>query len=356
MPGAQPQSVRFCTAPDGVRIAYAVHGEGPPLLVSTCWLSHLQHDWESPVWRHFLRDLGRIATVVRFDERGYGLSDRDVSDFSLAARVGDLEAVADAAGFERFALMAMSQGGPPAIVYTVEHAERVSRLLFYNSSAAIMPDPTPEDLELNLTYEQLIKVGYARPDSTFRRVLTSVMIPGATEEQMRWLDDLQRFATTAHNAYLARHALTAIDVRDLLPGICAPTLVLHSLGDRLTSFDKGRLLATRIPQARLVALESDNHILLSDEPAWPVLVREIEAFLAPEKRPALRAEPVAALSEREREVLSFAAQGLSNDEIAAGLYLSVRTVERHLHNAYAKLGVSGRTARAAAVFRLLSPR
>src|SRR6201986_268912 len=132
---AQPQQqVRFCRAPDGARIAYAVHGDGPPLLISTCWLSHLQFDWESPVWQHFLTDLGAFATVIRFDERGHGLSDWGVTDHSLTARIGDLEAVADAAGFDRFALMAMAQGGPVAISYASRHPQRVSRLLFYGSS------------------------------------------------------------------------------------------------------------------------------------------------------------------------------------------------------------------------------
>jgi len=144
MTGAQPpQSIKFCRAPDGVRIAYAVHGSGPPLLVSTCWLSQLQYDWESPVWQHFLRDLGRFATVIRYDERGHGLSDWEVRDYGLEARIGDLEAVADDVGFDRFALMAMSQGGPPAIEYAVRHPERLTRLLFYGSSAALRHDPTP---------------------------------------------------------------------------------------------------------------------------------------------------------------------------------------------------------------------
>jgi pimeloyl-ACP methyl ester carboxylesterase/DNA-binding CsgD family transcriptional regulator len=355
MRAAQPQTVRFCTAPDGVRIAYAVHGSGPPLLVSTCWFSHLQHDWESPVWRHFLDDLGRVATVVRFDERGSGLSDWEVDDFSLAARTRDLEAVADAAGFDRFALMAMSQGGGPSVQYVVRHPGRVSRMLFYCSSAAMLPDPTPQDLELNEAFLQLIKVGYARPESTFRRVFTSFMIPSATEEQMRWLDDLQRVASTAENTYRARRELVQVDVRPLLPRIDVPTLVLHSRGDRNVTFAKGRYLAAQIPDARLVALESDNHIVLSHEPAWRVFVSEVEAFLAAD-RGQPQQQQVDALSAREREVLSLAATGRSNDELASELHLSVRTVERHLHNAYAKLGVSGRSARAAAVSQLLTSR
>jgi pimeloyl-ACP methyl ester carboxylesterase/DNA-binding CsgD family transcriptional regulator len=361
MPGAQPpQTIRFCRAPDGVRIAYAVHGSGPPLLVSTCWLSQLQYDWESPVWRHFLRDLGRFATVIRYDERGHGLSDWEVDDHSLAARIGDLEAVADDAGFDRFALMAMSQGGPPAIEYAVRHHERVTRLLFYGSSAALLHDPTPQELELFDVFDQMVRVGYGRVDSVFRRVFTSLMIPGATEEQMRWLDDLQAVATSAENAYAARLGRAYADTRHLLPGLDLPTLVLHSRGDQVTAFKKGRYLAATIPGARFVTLESNNHIVLGDEVAWPVFVREVEAFLAPDRTTAPATGSATgsadALSPREREVLTLAATGIGNDEIAGALHLSVRTVERHLHNSYAKLGVSGRSARTAAVSRLLASR
>lgn len=174
---AAPQDVRFCSAPDGVRIAYAVHGNGPALLISTCWVSQLRTDWESPVWRHFLRELGRFATVIRFDERGHGLSDWDVDDHSHDARLGDLEAVADAAGFDRFALMAMAQGGPIAIDYAFRHPERVTRLLFYDSYALGQRDTSAEALEYSNTLGQLVKVGWGRPESTFRRVFTSMMIP-----------------------------------------------------------------------------------------------------------------------------------------------------------------------------------
>src|SRR5262245_12664496 len=207
-----PQQLRFCRSADGTRLAYAVHGSGPVLVIASCWLSHLQHDWESPVWRHFLDDLGRIATVVRYDERGYGLSDWDVTDFSLEARVADLEAVIDDARLDRVALMAMAQGGPPSIAYTMRNPERVSRLLFYNSYAAAMRDPTPEEVALSEAFQQLIEVGWARPESEFRRVFTSRMIPGATEEQMCWVDELQRVASSAKNAGAARRARSRDDV------------------------------------------------------------------------------------------------------------------------------------------------
>jgi pimeloyl-ACP methyl ester carboxylesterase/DNA-binding CsgD family transcriptional regulator len=342
------QQIRFCPAPDGVRIAYAVSGTGPPMLVSTCWLSHLQHDWESPVWRHFLEDIGRFVTIVRYDERGYGLSDWDVTDHSLEARVGDLEAVADDAGFERFALMGMAQGGPPAIVYATRHPERVSRLMFYGSYAGAISGGADTEEELD-AFVQLIKVGWGRPQHHFRRVFTSMMIPGATEEQMSWLDELQRVAASASTASSALRERSRADCVPLLPDLEVPTLVLHSLRDQMNDFESGRLLATRIAGARLVPLDSDNHIVLGDEPAWSVFVDEVRRFVAPDGRPPPTSD---GLSPREREVVGLVAEGRSNDEIAAELHLSVRTVERHLGNVYTKLGLRGPSARAAAAATL----
>lgn len=355
VPSTPPQEVRFCRSADGVRIAYAVHGSGPPLLISTCWLSHLQFDWESPVWRHFLADLGRFATIIRFDERGYGLSDWDVTDFSLDMRVADLEAVADSAGFPRFALMAMAQGGPVAIRYAAAHPERVTRLLFYNSYADAERDLTREDIEVQDTFDQMIKVGWARPDSTFRRVFTSLLIPSATEEQKGWLDDLMRVSASATSAYESRRQRRHHGATEYLPQLDVPTLVLHARSEHINGFDEGRFLASSIRGARLVPFESENHIILEHEPAWPALVREVEEFIAADRAAAAPTHtPPLTLSAREREVLTLAARGCDNDEIAGALHLSVRTVERHLQNVYLKLDVQGKSARAAAVARLLT--
>ena len=352
------QDIRFARSADGVGIAYAVHGSGPPLLIDACWLSHLQFDWQSPVWRHYLVELGKVATVIRYDERGHGLSDRGVTDHSLEARVADLEAVADDAGLGRFALMAMAQGGPVAIEYAARHPERLTRLIFYGSYAGAQAAATPEELELYAAFEALIRVGWARPTSEFRRVFSSMMIPGGTEEQMRWLDDLQTMSVDAETAVLARSQRQVTDSGPRMVEIDLPTLVLHSRGDQMNEFRHSRELAAGIRGARLVALESRNHIVLADEPAWPVLLREITRFIAADRLPG---EPmdrsddvVSVLSPRELDILRLAAQGRDNDAIAAELVLSVRTVERHLQNAYAKLGLQGRTARTAAVARLLA--
>ena len=349
------QELRFCRSADGTAIAYAVHGAGPPLLIDACWLSHLQFDWQSPVWRHYLVELGKVATVIRFDERGHGLSDRDVVDHSTQRRIEDLEAVADHAGLDRFALLAMAQGGPISVEYAVRHPERLSRLVFYGSYAGALANASPEEIALDDAFDALIKVGWERPTPEFRRVFTTMMIPDATEEQMGWLDELQRQAVTAETAILARRQRRQADARHLLGELDLPVLVVHSRGDRMNTFDEARHLASHIPGARLVALESSNHILLEDEPAWPVFVREVSDFLAADRAPGqATADLTTLLSPRELDVLGLVAEGADNEAIAARLHLSVRTVERHLQHVYAKLELRGRTARAAAVARLLS--
>jgi pimeloyl-ACP methyl ester carboxylesterase/DNA-binding CsgD family transcriptional regulator len=348
------QEVRFCRSVDGVTIAYAVHGSGPPLVIDSCWLSHLQFDWQSPVWRHFLIELGKIATVYRFDERGHGLSDRDVHEHGLELRIADLEAVVQHAGLERFSVLAMSQGGPVTVEYAVRHPEQIARLVFYGSHPGHRAVSVPDGEDLDETFTQLIKVGWERPTPEFRRVFTFLMIPGATEEQMGWLDELQRRAVTADVAVSARKQRGQADVTQLLASVSAPTLVIHSLRDRMNDYAYARYLASRIPGARLVGLDSDNHIVLEHEPAWPVFLREVTEFLAEDAPGAEVDDPRAVLSARELEVLALAAGGADNAAIAAELTLSVRTVERHFQNIYDKLGLRGKSARTGAVSRLLA--
>jgi pimeloyl-ACP methyl ester carboxylesterase/DNA-binding CsgD family transcriptional regulator len=346
----EQRGVRFGRSADGTRVAWSRHGSGPPLVINTCWLSHLQYDWESPVWRHYLDGLGAFSETFRYDERGFGMSDWSVTDFSFERRIEDLEAVVDDAGLERFALLGMAQGGPVAIAYAARHPERVSRLILNSTAATMMT--TPEDEAMEAAFVQLIKVGWARPESEFRRVFTSLMIPGATPEQMTWLDDLQRVCTSSENAIAFRQARYGIDVSDVASRLKLPTLVIQARQERMNRFEDGVQLASLIPGAHLAPLDSTNHILLANEPAWPVFLREIRAFMGDDESPSPNPS-LSALTARELDVLRCAATGADNEAIAKQLSLSVRTVERHLQNAYTKLGVAGRSARAAAVAALL---
>ena len=354
--GAPPsQEIRFARAGDGTRLAWAVHGSGPPLVVVSCWLSHLQYDWQSPVWRHFLEDLGAIATVIRYDERGFGMSDWDVDDFSLDARLADLEAVLDATGHKEFALLGMSGGSAVALAYAAKHPDAVTRLVLYGTVCGVPVELEGEEREVEGTFRQMIRVGWANDDPTFRRVFTTRFIPDASEEQLAWFDDLQRMSTSPQNSVASRIARQAVDLTNEIPTITVPTIVLQALGDRSTTFDNAVTVSSQIPGARLVPLESRNHILLADEPAWHVFIDEVTAFLEPDRRSSSSDahQPAEPLSARELDVLRLAADGRSNDEIAERLTLSVRTVERHFSNVYGKLGLSGRSARTAAVAEYL---
>jgi pimeloyl-ACP methyl ester carboxylesterase/DNA-binding CsgD family transcriptional regulator len=343
--------IRFCTSGDGTRLAYSIHGSGPPLVRTATWLTHLEHDWESPVWRHWLTALGETHTVLRYDERGCGLSDRDVEDFSLDTRVGDLEAVVDAAGFERFALLGMSQGGPAAIAYAARHPEHVDKLVLFATYARgrLKRDPSPSAREQAELLISLIRMGWGRDEPVFRRLYTTLFMPDATAEEMAWFDELQRVTTEPETAVLIRHARNEDDVTEVAKLVSRPTLVLHARDDALAPYFEGRLLATLIPGARFVPLDSRNHVLLARDPAWTAFRRELEAFLGAGEPMVPAGLPE--LSERELAVLELVADGLSNEEIATRLVISVRTVERHLSNVYVKLRVSGKAARAAAAAR-----
>ncbi len=357
-----PQTVRFCRSADGVRIAYASYGQGPPLLISTCWLSHLEYDLESPVWRHFVEDLGEVATLIRFDERGHGLSDWQVPDFAFESRIADLEAVVEAAGLDRFALLGMAQGGPVAIAYAHRHPDQVSRLILHGSGAATLSG-SPDSAQLDDVFTRMIEVGWARPEGRFRRVFTDMLIPGATPEQMTWVDALMRTSTSTENAVEFRCQRRNVDVTALLTALDVPTLVLHARGDQMVDLANGRLLAAGIPGARLVTLESNNHVLLADEPAWPVFRREVTEFVATDREPAHpsarttgHAAPHAlnSLTTRDLEVLRLVANGQDNRDIAEALSLSPRTVERHLQTIYRKLERTGSAQRTAAAALLLN--
>ena len=349
------QQIRFCTTPDRVRLAYATHGSGPPLVKAANWLTHLEFDWESPVWRHWLQGLGRGRMVIRYDERGCGLSDREAEDISLNAYVSDLETVVDDAELDRFALLGISQGGAIALAYAVRHPERVSHLVLYGAYARgrLRRDPSPRERDEVEMMLSLIGVGWGSDNAAFRHVFSRLFVPRGTAEQLDWFDELARISTSPEMAERLVHAWYEIEVTSLLSQVAAPALVAHARGDAVVPFAEGRLLASGIPAARFLPLQSENHILLADEPSWPELLAAMREFLQVE---VVADGDLSELSPREVDVLELVAAGLSNEEIAERLYLSVRTVERHLTNIYAKLRLSGKPARAAAAARFAGGR
>lgn len=277
---AMRQEVRFCTAPDGVRIAYATLGSGPPLVKTANWLSHLEYDWKSPLWRHLARDLSRDFQLIRYDQRGNGLSDWDIEDFSLDACVADLETVVDAVGLARFPVLGVSQGCRVAVAYAVKHPERVSHLILYGGGARGWKHRRDGALDARVGLQGLIREGWGRDIPAFRQVFTTLFMPGATPEQAAAFTELQGRSTSADNAVRITEASGEVDVTDLLASVRAPTLVMHATRDAMVPFEESRLLAAGIPGARFVALDSDNHLLLDDEPAFSRFLWEIRELLA----------------------------------------------------------------------------
>ena len=274
------QEIRYCTTSDGVRLAYATAGSGPPLVKASNWLTHLDFEWGSPIWRHWYTALSLHHRLVRYDERGNGMSQRDVPDVSFDTWVRDLETVVDAAGLDRFPLLGISRGGPIAIAYAVKHPERVTHLVLYGAFAAGRKhDGTPQELEARRALASLLRLGWGLNNPAFCKTFTCRFIPEATREHEQWLDQLQRVSTSPENAARLMERDDDIDVRPLLSQVKTPTLVLHCDRDRAVLPEKGRLLAAGIPGARYVSLPSANHLMLEDEPAWVVFLEELGLFL-----------------------------------------------------------------------------
>jgi pimeloyl-ACP methyl ester carboxylesterase len=280
-PIVAPQEVTFCRTPDGVNLAVATSGKGMAVVKGANWLNHLEFDWQSPVWSPLFTLLSEKFRLVRYDERGTGLSDWDVPDVSFEAVLSDLETVVDKLGLERFALFGISQGASVSVAYATRHPERVSRLVLFGGYAqGWQQRADPAEIARREALLTLIESGWGMDNPAFRQVFTSRFVPGATSEEMNWFNDLQRVSTSAKNAVRLIKMFSMIDVTDLLPRVKAPTLVLHSRGDAGIPFAQGLLLARGIPNARFVALESNNHLVLSHEPAWARYTEEICNFLA----------------------------------------------------------------------------
>jgi pimeloyl-ACP methyl ester carboxylesterase/DNA-binding winged helix-turn-helix (wHTH) protein len=280
------QEITFCTTPDGLRLAVAVAGTGEVLVKTANWLNHLEYDWRSPVWSPTFERLAQQHRLVRYDVRGTGLSDWDTDDISFEAFVRDLETVVDALGLERFALFGLSQGGAVAIAYAARHPERVSRVVVHGAFALGQKkrQTTPDDEQAE-AFLTLIRQGWGYPNSAFMQAFSSLYLPDATPQQVKWFADLQRMTVSPENAIRIRKACDEIDIVDLLPKVRAPTLVTHNRRDNVVPFAHGRMVASSIPGARFVELDSSNHPVLPGNPTWERFMTEMELFLrAPVER------------------------------------------------------------------------
>lgn len=275
------QEIQFCLARDGVRLAWATLGSGPLLLKAANWLSHLDLDRHIPIWRHWLVELSRDRRLVRYDERGTGLSDWSVPTLAFDSWVDDLEAVADAATTGPCDLLGISQGAAVAVAYSVRHPERVRRLVLVGGYArgwARRPGQEAATARRRLLVEAT-RLGWSQTNPAFRQLWTSHFVPEALGDEVRSFNELQRASTSTENALAFLEEFGDLDVEALLPQVRVPAIVLHSVRDAAVPFEEGRRLAAGIPGARFVALDSANHLLLASEPAWPVFLDEVRRFL-----------------------------------------------------------------------------
>lgn len=343
---SERQHIRFARSHDGVRLAYGLSGgSGPCLIKAATWLSHLEHDWESPVWAHLLQEMSQRTHFVRYDERGCGLSDWEVSDLSFQSWVSDLETVVDAVDNEKFSLLGISQGAAVAIAYAVKHPDRVTHLVLHGGYARgrLVRSNTPDQREEAEMMCRLAQLGWGKQDPSFRQFFTTQFIPGGTPEQHEWFNEMERISTSPANAARFMREFNAIDVTHLLSQVKCPTLVLHSVHDVRVPFAEGRLLATSIPDARFVPIDSPNHLLLAHEPGWQRWLEEVAQFLRPEDATRNTGDLTATLSDRQVQILELLAQARDNAQIAATLGLSEKTVRNQVSLIFEKLGVENRS-------------
>jgi pimeloyl-ACP methyl ester carboxylesterase/DNA-binding CsgD family transcriptional regulator len=341
------QDIRFCTTADGVRLAYAVSGAGSPLVMSATWLTHLEHQWRSLAWRPWLDAFTREYKVLRYDSRGCGLSDRNVGDLSFETWVRDFECVIEAAAFEQFSLVATCQGGPIAIEYAARHPERVSHLVLYGTYALgrLRWMDLPKEVEKARVLLDLTQLGWGQENHAFLQVWASQFQPGGTLDHLHSWSDQMRKATSADTAVRLLRIGWNVDVRQAARRIKCPTLIAHPERDAVVPIEQGRLLASLVPGSRFVQIDSENHMPLADEPAWPRLLAEVRSLLSESngnRAVGGRTLPLDELTPRERAVLEGIAEGLDNAEIAASLRLSEKTVRNHITRIFDKISVEHR--------------
>jgi pimeloyl-ACP methyl ester carboxylesterase/DNA-binding CsgD family transcriptional regulator len=333
------QRIHYVTTAAGSRLAWADAGAGPPLVKAANWMTHLEDEWTSPVWQHWMRFFADHFRFIRYDERGCGMSDWHDGPLTLDTWVSDLDAVIEAAQpSEPVTLVGISQGAATCVKYALRHPDRVARLVLYGGYARGW---ALRDATVSQTYRamvDLVRIGWGKENPTFRQLFTSRFIPGGTQEQLQWFNDLCRKTTTGEIAAALLEARAVVDIRDDLPRLTVPTLVLHARGDEVQPIEEGRMLAAGIPAAEFIELDSRNHVLLEHEPAWKRFCDAVLDFT--EAKPEPTTDPAFdALSERERQILTLIADGLSNAEIGERLAISEKTVRNHTSHVFDKLGV-----------------
>jgi pimeloyl-ACP methyl ester carboxylesterase/DNA-binding CsgD family transcriptional regulator len=337
------QRIRYLRTADDIQLAWADAGTGPVLLKAANWLTHLEYDWDSPVWRHWMQFFSAHFRFVRYDERGCGMTDREVGDLSFDRWVADLEAVANTTDARQFVLLGISQGAATCVAYAAKHPERVSQLVLYGGyvrGAAVRG--TPREAREFAAIVELVRLGWGRDHPAFRHLFTSRFIPDGTEEQIEWFSELCRKTTSPEIAAELLERRSRINVTALLDRVKAPTLVLHARNDVVVPLAEGRLIAARIPSAQFVELDSKNHILLEHESAWGRFCDAVSEFTGISVEADAEDPAFASLSRRERTVLGLVTEGLSNASIADRLSLSEKTVRNHISNMFDKLGVWSR--------------
>jgi len=293
------QEIQFFTTSDGVRLAYTIGGSGPPLVRAIDWLNHLDFEWKNPHRRLWFSQIMGHNTLLRYDQRGSGLSDWNIDDFSFERSLSDFEELIASVGFDKFALVGSCQGGPIGAAYAARHPERVTKLILVGSFARGWPPPGSMMTEQFNAMLTLIRLGWGRDNPAFRQLWTTLFrpdaSPDASPEEAEWMNEFQRITSSPDNAAFMMAEFPKIDITDLLPKVCCPTLVLHSRDEAVVPASEGRLIASRIRGARYVELPSRSHEVVPGEPAWQVFVDEVSRFLGwPDGHVAL--QPSAAAS------------------------------------------------------------
>lgn len=339
------QTIQFTKTSDNVKLAYGISGSGPMLVKCANWLNHLEYDWESPVWKHWFEFLSDNFTLLRYDERGCGMSDWEFEKTGFDQWVEDLEVVVEANELEKFPLLGVSRGASVAVEYALRHPEKVSHLILYGGFLSGRAKRESQDAKKHELLMSIIDAGWEEQSPAFRQIFASLFIPNGDKEHRDWFAQLCRTTANTANALEIQRITSTIDLRGKVSQLDIPTLVMHAKDDAMVPLSAGRYMASEIPGAQFVQLESENHLLLGDEPAWKQFCDEVLHFLGAENvvSDSGVSQKLNTLTKKEKGILELLGEGLSNNAIAEKSFLSEKTIRNHLTNIYDKLNVKSRS-------------